>query len=144
MLFRSIDKLEQEVATLRQTNLGYQQSIEQLMSILQPPKTKPVRKKTSSKIAESPKPPPAQRAKSADTKILAAINIIMLWNSQNTQKFAISQTLLLKATSCNMPAIKRVTTEYAQMIDRHHAEYNIQPRNQSKKVDMILDFMWQH
>jgi hypothetical protein len=68
----------------------------------------------------------------------------MLWNSQNTQKFAISQTLLLKATGCNMPAIKRVLEEYAEMVNRHHAEYDIQPRHQSKKVDLILDFMQQH
>jgi hypothetical protein len=139
-----IAELEQKVAILHQANLGYQQKIEQLTNILRPTEAKPSIKTPSPKISVSPTKPAAERRPPAATKILAAIDTIMLWNSQNTQKFAISQTLLLKATGCNMPAIKRVLEEYAEMVDRHHAEYDIQPRHQSKKVDLILDFMQQH
>jgi integrase len=139
-----IVELTQEVTTLHQANLGYQQRIEQLMDILQPSGARPIAKPLSPKISvSSPKLEPERRTPAA-TRILAAINTIMLWNSQNTQKFAISQTLLLKATGCNMPAIKRVLEKYAEMVDRHHAEYDIQPRHQSKKIDLILDFMQQH
>jgi hypothetical protein len=139
-----IAELEQQVAALHQANLGYQQRIEQLMNILQPAGAKPVVKAPSPKISISPPKPEIERRPPAATKILAAIDTIMLWNSQNIQKFAISQTLLLKATGCNMPAIKRVIEENAEMIDRHHAEYDIQPRHQPKKIDLILDFMRQH
>jgi Telomere resolvase len=129
------------ITELEQVNLGYQQRIEQLMNILQPSGTK-------NPVAKAPMPkamiPLTQRRVPAASKILAAIDTIMLWNSQNIQKFAISQTLLLKATGCNLPAIKRVIIEQAEMIDRHHAEHDIQPRHQSKKVEMILEFMQQH
>jgi Telomere resolvase len=142
-----ITELEQEIATLHQANLGYQQRIEQLMNILQPSGTKSMMTKPSAKISVAPTKPPvkpqAERRKPAATKILAAIDTIMLWNHQNDQKFAISQTLLLKATGCNMPAIRLVLKDHAEMIDRHHAKYDIQPRHQSKKLDMILDFMRQ-
>ncbi len=143
-----IDELEQEIATLRQANLGYQQRIEQLMNILQPSRAKSMMTTPPAKILVSSTKtlvkPKAERRPPAAAKILAAINKIMLWNQQNTQKFAISQTLLLKATGCNIPAIKLVLEEYAEMIDQHHAKYNIQPRHQSKKLDMILSFMRQH
>jgi Telomere resolvase len=146
-----ITELEQEIATLHQANLGYQQRIEQLMNILQPSGTKSMMTKPSAKISVAPakptiKPlvkPTVERRKPAAIKILAAIETIMLWNKRNDQKFAISQTLLLKATGCNMPAIRLVLKDHAEMIDRHHAEYDIQPRHQSKKLDMILDFMRQ-
>jgi hypothetical protein len=147
-----IAELEQEIATLHQANLGYQQRIEQLMNILQPSGRKSMMTQPSAKISVSPTKPPAkplaktkiERRKPAATKILAAIDTIMLWNHQNDQKFAISQTLLLKATGCNMPAIRLVLKDHAEMIDRHHAKYDIQPRHQSKKLDMILDFMGHH
>jgi Telomere resolvase len=139
-----IAKLEQEVATLYQANLGYQQRIAQLMNVLQPSGTSSFEQTSSPKPSVAPMMPKTQRRAPAATKILAAIDTIMLWNHQNHQKFAISQTLLLKATGCNLPAIKRVLEEQAELIDRHHAEYDIQPRHQSKKIDLILDFMRQH
>jgi Telomere resolvase len=123
------------IATLEQDNLGYQQRIEQFTKILQPTKSA---KPTPPKTSTVPTPP---KRISAATKILAAIEAIMLWNQQNEQKFAISQTLLLKATGCNLPAIKRVLAAQAEIIDQHNAEYNIQPRHQSKKIDLILDFL---
>jgi integrase len=138
-----IAELEQEVATLYQTNLDYQQRIAQLMNVLQPSGANPSKKTSSPKISVASTMPNNQRRVPAATKILAAIDTIMLWNKQNDQKFAISQTLLLKATGCNMPAIRLVLKEHAEMIDQHHAKYDIYPRNQSKKIDMILDFMQQ-
>jgi hypothetical protein len=146
-----IAELEQEIATLHQANLGYQQRIEQLMNILQPSGAKSMMTKPSAKISVAPTQPPVkplvkaktERRKPAAIKILAAIDTIMFWNKRNDQKFAISQTLLLKATGCNMPAIRLVLKDHAEMIDRHHAKYDIQPRHQSKKLDIILAFMRQ-
>jgi hypothetical protein len=79
-------------------------------------------------------PPPAE-------KITATIDAIMTWNSHNNQKFAISQTLLLKATGCNIGAIKRVLEEQALSIEQHHSQLGITPRHQSKKLHLILDFL---
>jgi integrase len=140
-LTQELTTAHEHIAELERANLGYQQRIEQLMNILQPVGTKPAVVKPAISMPASALP--TQRRVPAATKILAAIDTIMLWNSQNTQKFVISQTLLLKATGCNLPAIKRVLSEQAEMIDRHHAKYDIQPRHQSKKIDMILDFMQQ-
>jgi integrase len=140
ILRNNVTQLTQELTTassliaeLEQANYAYQQRIMQLMNILQPT-VKPA-------VFAAP---PVQRRVPAASKILAAIDTIMLWNSQNTQKFAISQTLLLKATGCNLPAIRRVLEEQATIIDRHHAEYDIQPRHQARKIELILDFMQQH
>jgi hypothetical protein len=132
-----IATLEQDISALKQDNLSYQQRIEQFTKILQPTKSD---RPTPPKISTAPTPP---KRIPAATKILAAIEAIMLWNQQNEQKFAISQTLLLKATGCNLPAIKRVLTAQAEMIDRHNAKYDIQPRHQSKKIDLILTFLQQ-
>ncbi len=136
--------LEQDVADLRQANLGYQQRITQLTNVLRPAISKSTAKLTPAAFPSTAllsTPPPPQRRVPAATKIWAAIEAIMLWNQQNEQKFAISQTLLLKATGCNLPAIKRVLAEQVELIDRHHAEFDIQPRHQSKKIDLILAFL---
>ncbi len=77
----------------------------------------------------------------AASKILMAIDAIYLWNSQQPQKFAVSQTLLLKATGCNRPAIQRVLVDLAEEIDRHHAQFSISPRGQSRNLDAILQFL---
>lgn len=148
-----IAELEQKLAALYQDNQGYQQTIEQLRNILQPTRARS-RTKAPPKISVPPKAAPEpptvklpkseqKRRRPATAKILAAIETIMLWNHQNDQKFAISQTLLLKVTGCNMPAIKRIVEEYAEMIDHHHVQYDIQPRHQSKKLDIIISFMKQ-
>jgi integrase len=134
-----IASLEQDIAGLRQANLGYQQRIAQLTNVLQPNSTKSTPTAfPSTALLSTPAP---QRRVPAATKIWAAIEAIMLWNQQNEQKFAISQTLLLKATGCNLPAIKRVLVEQAELIDQHHASFAIQPRHQSKKIDLILAYL---
>jgi Telomere resolvase len=132
-----IAELEQKVLDLSQDNLAYQRRIEQLTNILQAPGISAIRVVKPPKKSAPPKSPRVP----ASVKISAAIEAIMLWNSQNEQKFAISQTLLLKVTGCNMPAIKQVLEAQAEMIDRYHAEHNIQPRHQAKKIDLVLSFL---
>jgi Telomere resolvase len=118
-----IKSLESDLSIALRSNLSYQKQIEKLSSIAQPlPR-------------HSKKRPPTR------SKITAAINNIMFWNSQNNQKFAISQTLLLKATGCNLPAIKRVLLELSESIEHHHTQFGIQPRHQSKNIEPILDFI---
>ncbi len=116
--------LEQDLSIALRSNLVYQRQLEKLSELLQKPPPPHSKKRT----------PPA-------TKITAAIDAIMVWNSQNDQKFVISQTLLLKATGCNLPAIKRVLEEQADSIEQHHAQFGIQPRHQSKKLHIILNFL---
>jgi hypothetical protein len=116
--------LEQNLSIALRSNLAYQRQIEKLSELLQKPPPPHSKKRT----------PPA-------TKITTAIDAIMIWNSQNDQKFVISQTLLLKATGCNLTAIKRVLEEQANLIEQHHSQFGIQPRHQSKKLHLILDFL---
>jgi Telomere resolvase len=143
-----ISQLEQKSAQLRQANLAYEQRIAQFTAVLQAPTTKEIKtpkplqiktKRTPQVLTEDPikpiKRPPAA------VKIVAAIAAIKQWNSQNDQKFAISQTLLLKVTGCNLPAIKKVLSEQASEIDQYHHKFGIEPRHQSKKIDLILEFL---
>lgn len=116
--------LEQDLSIALRSNLAYQRQIEKLSALLQKPPPPHSKKRT----------PPA-------IKINAAIDAIMLWNSQNNQKFAISQTLLLKATGCNLVAIKRILEEQTTSIEQHHSKFGIIPRHQSKKLHLILDFL---
>jgi hypothetical protein len=116
--------LEQDLSIALRSNLAYQRQIEKLSALLQKPPPPHSKKRT----------PPA-------IKINAAIDAIMLWNSQNDQKFAVSQTLLLKATGCNLVAIKRILEERTTSIEQHHSQFGIIPRHQSKKLHIILDFL---
>jgi hypothetical protein len=116
--------LEQDLSIALRSNLAYQRQLEKLSALLQKPPPPHSRRRT----------PPAE-------KITAAIDAIVVWNSQNDQKFVISQTLLLKATGCNLTAIKRVLEEQADSIEQHHAQFGIQPRHQSKKLHIILNFL---
>jgi hypothetical protein len=144
-----ITQLEQESNQLRQANLAYEQRIAQFTAVLQAPTakeikipTKPLQIKTKrspqTQIADPIKP---SKRPPAAVKIVAAIAAIKQWNSQNDQKFAISQTLLLKVTGCNLPAIKKVLNEQAAEIDQYHHKFGIEPRHQSKKLDLILKFL---
>jgi integrase len=83
----------------------------------------------------------SKRRTPAASKILMAIDFIMEWNSGHEQRFAISQTLLLKATGCNRPAIQRVLVDRAEEIDQHHEQFSISPRGQSHHLDEILKFL---
>jgi DNA primase len=116
--------LELDLSIALRSNLAYQRQLEKLSAFLQ----------------KSP-PPHSRRRTPPAEKITAAIDAIMTWNSHNNQKFAISQTLLLKATGCNIGAIKRVLEEQALLIKQHHSQLGITPRHQSKKLHLILDFL---
>jgi DNA primase len=116
--------LEQDLSIALRSNLAYQRQLEKLSALLQ-----------------KPPPPHSRRRTPPAAKITAAIDAIMVWNSHNDQKFAISQTLLLKATGCNIAAIKRVLIDQADSIHQHHSQLGILPRNQSKKIDLILEFI---
>jgi DNA primase len=116
--------LELDLSIALRSNLAYQRQLEKLSALL-----------------HKPPPPHSRRRTPPATKITAAIDAIMVWNSHNGQKFAISQTLLLKATGCNIGAIKRVLDEQADSIHQHHSKLGILPRNQSKKIDLILEFI---
>jgi hypothetical protein len=118
-----IKTLESELSIALRGNLTYQKQIDQLSTIIKP-------------LPSHSK----QRIPTKD-KITAAINAITLWNSRNEQKYAISQTLLLKATGCNLPAIKKVLLELSESIEQHHAKFGIHPRHQSKNIDPILEFI---
>jgi integrase len=83
----------------------------------------------------------SKRRTPAYSKVLMAIDFIMEWNSCHEQRFAISQTLLLKATGCNRPAIQRVLVDRAEEIDQHHEQFSISPRGQSRHLDAILEFL---
>jgi Telomere resolvase len=116
--------LELDLSIALRSNLAYQRQLEKLSALLQ-----------------KPPPPHSRRRTPPATKITAAIDAIMVWNSHNDQKFAISQTLLLKATGCNIGAIKRVLDEQTDSISQHHDQLGITPRHQSKKLHLILDFL---
>jgi Telomere resolvase len=92
-------------------------------------------------IVQGSSSPPSQPRPPASSKILAAINAIYVWNSQNPQKFAISQTLLLKSTGCNRPAIQRVLIDLQEEIDSHHASFSISPLSQPRNLDQIITFV---
>ena len=83
----------------------------------------------------------SKRHTPAATKILMAIDLIMEWNSSYDPKFAVSQTLLLKATGCNRPAIQRVLVDLAEEIDRHHAQFSISRRGQARDLNSILEWL---
>ena len=112
------------IATLESALQDTHRRIDQLLTIVQPQIPRNSKRRTP-----------------ATSKILMAIDAIYLWNSQQTQKFAVSQTLLLKATGCNRPAIQRVLADLAEEIDRHHAQFSISPRGQSRNIDAILQFL---
>jgi hypothetical protein len=78
-----------------------------------------------------------------ETKILSAIDSIMVWNYQHTEKFAISQNLLRKATGCNIPAIKKIISRQAVAIDQHFARIGLyqQPLNQRRDTRAIIAFI---
>jgi hypothetical protein len=106
--------LEQDLSIALRSNLAYQRQLEKLSALLQKPPLPHSRRRT----------PPAE-------KITAAIDAIMVWNSQNDKKFAISQTLLLKASGCNIAAIKQVLGVQADSIalpcsTQHHTSPSVQ------------------
>jgi hypothetical protein len=92
---------------------------------------------------QRPKYTLARQDSGVDTKILSAIDSIMVWNYQHAEKFAVSQNLLRKATGCNIPAIKKIIGRQAVAIDQHFARLGLyrQPLNQRRDTRAIIAFI---
>jgi Telomere resolvase len=119
-LAAAIDRID----SLEQALKDAHRRIDQLLTIIQPNIPRNSKRRTP-----------------ASSKILMAIDSIMNWNVIHDQKFAISQTLLLKATGCNRPAIQRVLLDRAEEIDQHHAQFSISSRSQKRDLDTILEWL---
>ncbi|PSB15021.1 hypothetical protein C7B65_25400 [Phormidesmis priestleyi ULC007] len=138
------ESLQQQFAQERQ---AYQQRIEGLTELLKqtpptaqiaPPQpvevsvaateVQPVRpvQPTQSK----PKREHITKAGSADQRVETAMTAIMEWNrhhDSDSEKFAITQSLLQKSTGSNMPAVKRVMEVFKNDIHEHNSEYALDP-----------------
>jgi hypothetical protein len=123
-LSKDLTIANERIATLESALRDTHRRIDQLLTIVEPQIPRNSKQRTP-----------------AISKILMAIDAIYLWNFQQPQKFAVSQTLLLKATGCNRPAIQQVLVDLAEEIDRHHAQFSISPRGQSRNLDTILQFI---
>lgn len=70
------------------------------------------------------------KAGSADQRVEAAMTAIMEWNrhhDSDSEKFAITQSLLQKTTGSNMPAVRRVMAGFQNDIHEHNSEYALDP-----------------
>jgi integrase len=119
-----VSQQEQRINSLEKALKDAHRRIDQLLTIVQPDIPRNSKRRTP-----------------AASKILMAINAIMEWNSHHEPQFAVSQTLLLKATGCNRPAIQRVLIDLAEEIDRHHTQLAISARHQPRDLDAILEFL---
>jgi hypothetical protein len=115
---------EQRLAFLENSLQEAHRRIDQLLTIVQPSLPRNSKRRTP-----------------ATSKILMAIEAIYNWNAQQPQKFAVSQTLLLKATGCNRPAIQQVLADLQEEIDRHHVQFSISPASQSRNLEAIVQFV---
>jgi len=67
-------------------------------------------------------------------------------SSKLEEKFAITQSLLQKATGSNRDALKRVLKDFNDNIVAHHSEHGIEDQNHQnygKSFDPILAFIQQ-
>ena len=83
---------------------------------------------------------------SADKRVEAAMRLLMQWNREHdsdSNKFAITQSLLQKTTGSNMPAVKRVMEAFRNEIYEHNSEYALDPdrHNYGKDVEEIKAFV---
>jgi hypothetical protein len=76
-------------------------------------------------------------------RILAAINAIMLWNAQNTEKFFPTAGLIAKATGYNLPLIQEVLDSCSSAIQSKFRSIGIQimPHNYGRSVEKIVAFI---
>jgi hypothetical protein len=86
--------------------------------------------------------PPAAENR-VESKILSAIEAIMLWNQQHPEKFAISQSLIQKATGCNIPAIKATIAKQSALIQQHFLSLGFYqpPTNQRRNTEAVIAFV---
>ena len=159
------ETLQQQFAQERQ---AYQQRIEGLTELLKqiPPTAQitspqPVEATitaTKTPVVTAPEAQPVQpnqakpkrehitKAGSADQRVEAAIKTIMEWNrhhDSDSEKFAITQSLLQKATGSNMPAVKRVIEALKNDIHEHNSEYALDPdrHNYGRDFEEIKAFV---
>ncbi len=109
----------------------------------------PVSKPVTSIQPVQPKPKREHitKAGSADQRVEAAMRAIMEWNRQEGRdwedKFAITQSLLQKATGSNMPAVKRVMGDFKNEIYEHNSEHMLDPdrHNYGRDFEEIKAFV---
>ncbi len=152
------EALKQQVSQIHQ---AYQQRIEGLTelikqspSIAQPSATQLV-ESTLTRAATMPAPKPQiatlkrehiTTTGTADQRVEAAMRLLMQWNREHdfdSNKFAITQSLLQKTTGSNMPAVKRVMEAFRNEIYEHNSEYALDPdrHNYGKDVEEIKAFV---
>lgn len=152
------ERLKQQVSQIHQ---AYQQRIEGLTelikqspSIAQPSATQFV-ESTPTRAATMPAPKPQiatpkrehiTTAGSADQRIEGAMRLLMQWNREHdsdSNKFAITQSLLQKCTGSNMAAVKRVIATFQNDIHEHNCEYALDPdrHNYGKDISEIKAFV---
>lgn len=83
---------------------------------------------------------------SADQRIEAAMLAIQEWNRHHAaldDKFAITQSLLQKVTGSNIPAVKRVMSDFANQITDHNEEHGLDSdrHNYAKDLAEIKRFV---
>ena len=86
------------------------------------------------------------KAGSADQRVEGAMRAVMEWNRQHdsdSDKFAITQSLLQKTTGSNMPAVKRVMETFKEEIYEHNSEYALDPdrHNYGKEIEAIREWV---
>jgi len=144
---------------LAQTHQIYKERVGALTDLL---KQAPVTAQTSQPVESistravtmpAPKPQSATpkrehitTAGSADQRVESAMRAMMQWNrdhDSDSAKFAITQSLLQKTTGSNMPAVKRVMSEYQNEIHEHNSEYALDPErhNYGKDLSEIKTFV---
>ena len=152
------EALKQQVSQIHQ---AYQQRIEGLTelikqspSIAQPSATQFV-ESTPTRAATMPAPknqsatPKREHITTtgtADQRVEAAMRLLMQWNREHdfdSDKFAITQSLLQKTTGSNMPAVKRVLADFQNQIYEHNSEYGLDPdrHNYGKDISEIKAFV---
>jgi len=82
----------------------------------------------------------------ADQRVEAAMRLLMQWNREHdsdSNKFAITQSLLQKTTGSNMPAVKRIMESFKNEIYEHNSEYGLvsDRHNYGKDVGEIKAFV---
>lgn len=162
------ESLQQQLAQERQ---AYQQRIDGLIELLkqspsiaqpissQPLETtpmateaivepKPVSQPATLVQTAQPKPRREHVTKSgsADKRVEAAMLAIMEWNRQHefdSDKFAITQSLLQRTTGSNMPAVKRVVEAFQNEIYEHNSEYGLDAdrHNYGKETGEIKEWV---
>lgn len=97
-------------------------------------------------VQPKPKREHITKAGSADQRVEATMLAIQEWNrnhDSDSEKFAITQSLLQKTTGSNMPAVKRVMADFQNQIYEHNSEYGLDPdrHNYGKDIEEIKAFV---